>query len=194
LRKIHGPFYKKKNANLTLTPLILKALVDVLKEYPVFNGSIDLDTNEYVLKNYYHFGVAVDTEQGLLVPVLRDVDKKGLLELSIEVEQLADRARQRKIALEEMQGGTFTVSNQGGIGGGHFTPIINAPEVAILGIGRGVDQAVIRSQRPDKRMILPLSLSYDHRVIDGADAARFISAFVARLGAFRESEFRLTQL
>jgi len=165
--------------------------VDVLKQYPVFNASFDPDTNELVLKNYYHFGIAVDTEQGLLVPVLRDVDKKSLFDLSVELEQLAARARERKVNLEEMQGGTFTISNQGGIGGGHFTPIINAPEVAILGIGRGSEQSILRTKTPERRMILPLALSYDHRVIDGADAARFITAFVKRLDSFLESEVRL---
>lgn len=191
-RKIHLPFYKKRNAHLTLTPFILKALVDLLRKYPVFNASLDSSTNELVYKSYYHFGIAVDTEYGLLVPVLRDVDKKSLLELSVELVDLAERARNRKIPLEEMQGGTFTISNQGGIGGGHFTPIINTPEVAILGIGRGGLKPVSRSSRTEKRMILPLALSYDHRVIDGADAARFITGLIDRLAGFKESEIRLT--
>jgi pyruvate dehydrogenase E2 component (dihydrolipoamide acetyltransferase) len=191
LRKIYGPIYKKKNVNLTITPFLLRALVDVLKKYPVFNASIDPDTHELVLKQYYHFGIAVDTEQGLLVPVLRDVDKKSMYDLSTELEQLAARARERKVSPEEMQGGTFTISNQGGIGGGHFTPIINAPEVAILGIGRGSEQSVFRTQRPERRVMLPLALSYDHRVIDGADAARFMTVLVARLDSFRETELRL---
>jgi pyruvate dehydrogenase E2 component (dihydrolipoamide acetyltransferase) len=193
LRKIYGPIYKKKNVSLTITPFLLKALVDVLKKYPVFNASLDSGTNELVFKNYYHFGIAVDTEQGLLVPVLRDVDKKSMFEISGELEQLATRARERKVNLDEMQGGTFTVSNQGGIAGGHFTPIINTPEVAILGVGRGSEQSVFRTQRAERRIMLPLALSYDHRVIDGADAAKFITALIARLDSFRESELRLTQ-
>jgi pyruvate dehydrogenase E2 component (dihydrolipoamide acetyltransferase) len=191
LRKIYSPFYEKKGAHLTLTPFLIKAVVDVLQTHPEFNGSLDSSRGEFVYKSYYHFGIAVDTEQGLLVPVIRDVDKKDLLQLSHELKDLADRARQRKVSLEEMQGGTFTISNQGGIGGRHFTPIINTPEVAILGTGRGVEKSVIRRQRTEKRTLLPLALSYDHRAIDGAGAARFITDLVHRLQEFRESEVRL---
>jgi len=192
-RKIHSPYYKKKNANLTLTPFILKALVDVLKDHPMFNASLDPGSNEIVYKDYFHLGIAVDTEHGLLVPVIRDVDRKTLLDLSLELSDLAERARTRKVTLEEMQGGSFTISNQGGIGGGLFTPIINAPEVAILGIGRGSEQPVFRTLRPEKRSMLPLALSYDHRLIDGADAARFMVALNERLGNFKESELKLKQ-
>src|SRR5207245_8981472 len=122
----------------------------------------------------HHIGVAVDTESGLIVPVIRDVGKKSLLDLSKELEDLAKKARDRKISSEELNGGTFTISNQGGIGGAHFTPIVNKPEVAILGLGRGAMKAVVRGDKIEPRLMLPLALSYDHRVIDGGAAARFV--------------------
>jgi pyruvate dehydrogenase E2 component (dihydrolipoamide acetyltransferase) len=181
LRKKYQKAYEKKGASLTLTPFIMKAVVETLKKHPIFNASMDEATDEIVYKNYYHLGIAVDTEQGLIVPVIRDVDKKSLLQLSIELQDIAERTRQRKISLEEMQGGTFTISNQGGIGGAHFTPIINKPEVAILGVGRGSLQAVVRDKKIVQRMVVPLGLSYDHRVIDGGNAARFITDFCEAL-------------
>src|SRR5204863_3661469 len=125
---------------------------------------------ELVLKDYVHIGVAVDTEAGLIVPVLRDVDKSNLVQLSKELEELATKARERKVSGEELKGGTFTISNQGGIGGAHFTPIVNKPEVAILGMGRGAMKAVVRDKQIEGRLMLPLALSYDHRVIDGGAA------------------------
>ena len=140
------------------------------------------------MKDYYHIGLAVDTEQGLIVPVLRDVDKKNLVELSKEVTELAEKARSRKISLEELKGGSFTISNQGGIGGAHFTPIINKPEVAILGLGRGALKPVVRDKKIEPRLLLPLGLSYDHRVNDGADAARFMMDLVQVLENFPEQE------
>jgi pyruvate dehydrogenase E2 component (dihydrolipoamide acetyltransferase) len=191
VRKKYEKAYEKKNAHLTLTPFILKAVVETLKKHPMFNASIDEATGEIVYKHYYHIGIAVDTEQGLIVPVIRDVDKKSLLELSIELQELAERTRQRKVSLEEMQGGTFTISNQGGIGGAHFTPIINTPEVAILGIGRGSLQPVVLGKKIVQRMIVPLGLSYDHRLIDGANAARFITDFVQALQHFDEKAVKL---
>ncbi len=191
LREKHAPAYKNKGAHLTLTPFVMKALVSMLKKYPVFNASMDLVTDEIVYKEYYHFGIAIDTEQGLIVPVVRDVDKKSLFDLGFELQHLAERARQRKVSLEEMQGGTFTISNQGSIGGGHFTPIINIPEVAILGVGRGSINSVVRSGKMEKRTMLPLALSYDHRVIDGADAARFVAALVEQLASFNEVDVKL---
>ncbi len=191
LRKKYQKTYEQKKANLTLTPFILKAVVETLKKHPMFNASIDEATSEIVYKHYYHIGIAVDTEQGLIVPVLRDVDKKSLLELSVELQELAERTRQRKVSLEEMQGGTFTISNQGSIGGAHFTPIINTPEVAILGIGRGALQPVVRGKKVVQRMIVPLGLSYDHRLIDGADAARFITDFVQALQSFSEQSVKI---
>ncbi|HXV19309.1 MAG TPA: 2-oxo acid dehydrogenase subunit E2, partial [Candidatus Omnitrophota bacterium] len=169
---------EKKGAALTLTSFILKAAVEALKKYPQFNASLDESAQELVLKSYYHLGVAVDTEQGLIVPVLRDVDKKSMLELSKELAQLAEKTRQRKVSLDDLKGGTFTISNLGGIGGSHFTPIINKPEVAILGVGHGVDK-------------LPIALSYDHRVIDGADGARFIRAIAEALENFKEKAVKI---
>lgn len=191
LRKKYQKAYEKKKASLTLTPFILKAVVETLKKHPTFNASLDEATGEIVYKHYYHIGIAVDTEQGLIVPVIRNVDKKNLLELSIELQELAERTRQRKVNLEEMQGGTFTISNQGSIGGAHFTPIINTPEVAILGIGRGMLQPVVKGKKVVPRMIVPLGLSYDHRLIDGADAARFITDVVHTLENFSEQMLKL---
>jgi pyruvate dehydrogenase E2 component (dihydrolipoamide acetyltransferase) len=191
LRKKYQKAYEKKKANLTLTPFIMKAVVETLKKHPMFNASMDEATEEIVYKNYYHLGVAVDTEQGLIVPVIRDVDKKNLLAISLELQDIAERTRQRKISLEEMQGGTFTISNQGGIGGAYFTPMINKPEVAILGIGRGSLQAVVKDKKIQQRMVIPLGLSYDHRVIDGGNAARFITDFVQALQTFPEKHVKI---
>ena len=193
LRKKHGPAYEKKKAHLTLTPLIMKALVAALKAHPKLNASLDEATDEIVFKNYYNIGIAVDTEQGLIVPVIRDVDRKSLLDLARELEELAARTRERKVSLEEMQGGTFTISNQGGIGGAHFTPIINKPEVAILGLGRGAVRAVVQKNTVTRRTLLPLGLSYDHRVIDGGDAARFITDLVGCIQGFKEADVRLSK-
>jgi len=191
LRKKYAAAYEKQGARLTLTPLILKALAGVLKKHPIFNSSLDEVANEIVLKEYYHIGIAVDTEQGLIVPVLRDVDKKSVLDLSKELEQLAQKARDRKVSGDELKGGTFTVSNQGAIGGAHFTPIVNKPEVAILGLGRGEMKPVARDGKVEIRMLTPLGLSYDHRVIDGGTAARFIVDLVAALQDFAEDAVKL---
>jgi pyruvate dehydrogenase E2 component (dihydrolipoamide acetyltransferase) len=191
LRKKFAAAYEKKGARLTLTPLVLKALVGTLKKHPIFNSSLDEAANEIVLKEYYHIGIAVDTEQGLIVPVLRDVDKKSVLDLSKELEQLAQKARDRKVSGDELKGGTFTISNQGAIGGAHFTPIVNKPEVAILGLGRGAMKPVARDGKVEIRMLTPLALSYDHRVIDGGTAARFIVDLVAALQDFPEAEVKI---
>jgi pyruvate dehydrogenase E2 component (dihydrolipoamide acetyltransferase) len=191
LRKKFAPAYEKQGARLTLTSFALKAVATALKAHPIFNSSLDLGASEIVLKNYYHIGVAVDTEQGLIVPVIRDVDKKSLLQLSREINEAAEKARDRKVTAEELKGGTFTVSNQGGIGGGHFTPIVNAPEVAILGLGRGAMKAVVREGKIEARMMMPMGLSYDHRVIDGGSAARFIVDLVAAFEGFKESDVKL---
>src|SRR6266850_3596031 len=173
LRKKYAPAYEQKGARLTLTSFALKIVADTLKNHAAFRSSLDEAAQEIVSKDYYHIGVAVDTEAGLIVPVIRDVNKKSILDLSKELEELAKRARDRKISAEELKGGVFTISNQGGIGGAHFTPIINKPEVAILGLGRGSTQAVVRQNKVEARVMLPIALSYDHRVIDGGLAARF---------------------
>jgi pyruvate dehydrogenase E2 component (dihydrolipoamide acetyltransferase) len=191
LRKKFAPKYEKKGVRLTLTPLVLKALVETLKQHPIFNSSLDEAANEVVFKGYYHIGIAVDTEQGLIVPVLRDVDKKSVLDLSKELELLAQKARDRKVSGDELKGGTFTVSNQGAIGGAHFTPIVNKPEVAILGLGRGALKPVARDGKVEIRMMTPLGLSYDHRVIDGGAAARFIVDLVAALQNFKEDAVKI---
>jgi pyruvate dehydrogenase E2 component (dihydrolipoamide acetyltransferase) len=191
LRKKFAPKYGKKGVRLTLTPLVLKALVGTLKQHPVFNSSLDEAANELVIKEYYHIGIAVDTEQGLIVPVIRDVDKKSVLDLSKELEQLAQKARERKVSGDELKGGTFTISNQGAIGGAHFTPIVNKPEVAILGLGRGALKPVARDGKVEIRMMTPLGLSYDHRVIDGGEAARFIVDLVAALQDFNEDAVKI---
>ena len=173
LRKKFAAAYEAKGVKLTLTPFVLKAVADTLKKHPVFNSSLDEVAGEIVIKEYIHLGIAVDTEQGLMVPVIRDVDKKSLLDLAKELEHLAAKARDRKITADEMKGGTFTISNQGAIGGAHFTPIVNLPEVAILGLGRGALKPVVRDGKIEARLLTPVALSYDHRVIDGGSAARF---------------------
>ena len=190
LRKKFAANYEAQGAKLTLTPFALKAVVAALKQHPVFNASLDEAASEIVFKEYFHLGLAVDTDQGLLVPVLRDVDKKSLLQLSKEVNELAEKARERKITLDEMKGGTFTISNQGGIGGGHFTPIVNKPEVAILGLGRAALKAVVKDKQIQQRLLLPVCLSYDHRVIDGGTAARFTVDLLQAFEGFTEADLK----
>jgi pyruvate dehydrogenase E2 component (dihydrolipoamide acetyltransferase) len=158
---------------LTITAFALKAAAIALRQFPQFNSSLDQAAGQLVFKKYYHLGVAVDTDRGLLVPVLRDVDRRSIRELAQELATVAERARQKKLPVEEMRGGTFTITNLGGIGGTGFSPIVNYPEVAILGLSRSCLQPVVREGQIVPRLLLPLSLSYDHRVIDGADAARF---------------------
>ena len=167
-----------------LTPLafIIKACVIALKEMPVFNTSLSVDGKSLVYKSYFHIGFAADTPQGLLVPVIRDVDLKDVMSIAGELGALSEKARAGKLTADEMQGGTFTVSSLGGIGGTTFTPIINAPEVAILGVGRSSYQPVYRDGEFEPRLILPLSLSYDHRVIDGATGVRFTTFLASVLG------------
>lgn len=164
---------ESKGPKLTVTAFVLRACAVALREFPTFNASIDLSSGRLILKRYYHLGVAVDTEGGLLVPVLRDVDSKHVRELAEELNAIAQRARDRKLDAAELKGGTFTITNLGGIGGTAFTPIINWPEVAILGLSRSRLEPVVRGGQIVPRLMLPLSLSYDHRVIDGAAAARF---------------------
>lgn len=159
---------------LTVTAIVVKIIAAALKIFPQFNASVDMANHEVIYKQYYHIGVAVDTERGLLVPVIRDVDRKNIIHLAVELTQLAERARTRKTTLEEMQGGTFTVTNLGGLGGTNFAPIVNTPEVAILGMSRSSMEPVYRDGQFVPRLMLPLSLSYDHRLIDGADGVRFL--------------------
>jgi pyruvate dehydrogenase E2 component (dihydrolipoamide acetyltransferase) len=191
LRKKYATAYEQKGARLTLTSFALKVVAETLKKHPAFNSSLDEAAQEIVTKEYYHIGVAVDTETGLIVPVIRDADKKNLLDLSKELEDLAKKARDRKISAEELKGGTFTISNQGGIGSAHFTPIVNKPEVAILGLGRGAMKAVVRDSKIEPRLMLPIAISYDHRVIDGGVAARFAVDLVKGFEKFDEAGVKL---
>lgn len=174
LRKGYAGKAEAAGGKLTMTAIALKFVAAALKVFPQFNASVDMEKDEIVLKKYIHIGVAVDTERGLLVPVIRDVDRKNIIELSVELSEMAEKARNRKLGLDDMQGGTFTITNLGGIGGTAFTPIINWPEVAILGLSRGRKEPVLVEGEFVPRLMLPLSLSYDHRLIDGADAARFL--------------------
>ena len=176
LRKKYATPVEAAGGNLTVTSIAVKVLAAALRTFPQFNASIDMAADEIVLKKYVNIGVAVDTDRGLLVPVIRNADQKNIVQLSVELAQLSEKARTRKIALEDMQGGCFSISNLGGIGGTYFTPIVNAPEVAILGISRARMEPVYDKATGGftPRFMLPLSLSYDHRVIDGADGIRFL--------------------
>lgn len=191
LRKKFAAAYEAKGTKLTLTPLVLKAVAATLKQHPIFNSSLDEVANEIVFKEYIHLGIAVDTDAGLIVPVLRNVDKQSVFDLAKGLEQLAQKARDRKVTADELKGGTFTISNQGAIGGAHFTPIVNKPEVAILGLGRGAMKPVVRDGKVEVRIMTPLGLSYDHRAIDGGAAARFIVDLVTALQDFSEDAVRL---
>jgi len=186
LRKKYSEAFEKKGARLTLTSFALKIVAGALRQHPVFNTSLDESSDDVIYKEYCHIGLAVDTEQGLIVPVLRDVDKKDVLTISKEMNDIAAKTRDRKITLEEMQGGCFTISNQGGIGGGHFTPVINRPETAILGLGRGAMKAVVREGKIEPRLMLPMALAYDHRVIDGGAAVRFMLELIKGFENFDE--------
>jgi pyruvate dehydrogenase E2 component (dihydrolipoamide acetyltransferase) len=176
LRKRLSPRTEAAGGKLTVTAILLKILAVALKVHPKFAASLDMARREIFYKKYIHIGVAVDSERGLLVPVIRDVDRKNILQIAVELTALSLRARSGKLGLEEMQGGTFTLTNLGGIGGGFFTPIINGPEVAILGVGRSGMEPVCGAKDSlcAPRSMLPLSLSYDHRLIDGADGVRFL--------------------
>jgi pyruvate dehydrogenase E2 component (dihydrolipoamide acetyltransferase) len=182
LRKRINPRAEKRGAKVTMTAILLKIAAAALKQFPKFNASIDTATNEVIYKEYIHIGVAVDTPTGLLVPVVRDVDKKGVIALAAELGEIAAKARDRKLTPEEMQGASFTISNLGGIGGTGFTPIVNWPEVAIMGVSRSSIEPVWSAEKStfEPRNVMPFSLSYDHRLIDGADAARFCR-FVAEM-------------
>jgi pyruvate dehydrogenase E2 component (dihydrolipoamide acetyltransferase) len=185
-------FRKTQNAELVksgqkLTPLafMVAACVSALKQFPQFNASIEPDYKNLILKKYYNIGVAVETPDGLVVPVIKDADKKGIVELATETATLAQQARDKKLPIDSMQGATFTISSLGGIGGSHFTPIVNAPEVAILGVSKSKMTPVWNGDKFEPRMMLPLSLSYDHRAIDGAEAARFTNYLSAALADLR---------
>ena len=190
LRKKHAGAYEKKGAHLTLTSFLLFVLARALKKHPRANSSLDEFSQEIIYKDYIHIGVAVDTEGGLIVPILRNVDQKSLLQLSEELHTLTEKTRQRKISIEELQGGTFTISNQGSIGGSHFTPIIYAPQVAILGVGQGQAKPVAVDGKIAIRTILPVCLAYDHRALDGADAVRFLKDVVAGVETFDEADLK----
>ena len=169
-------------SKLTVTAILLKIIAAALKNFPQFNSSIDMETKEIIYKKYFNIGIAVDTERGLMVPVIKEVDKKNINDLSAEMGELAQKARDKKISLEELQGGCFTITNLGGIGGTAFTPVINSPEVAILGVSRGSYEPVYNGYGVfEPRLMLPLSLSYDHRIIDGADAVRFLRWVIGAL-------------
>src|SRR5215813_455067 len=182
-QRYDAPRVQSAGGKLTVTAIVLKVVAAALKRFPQFNASIDMTAHEVIHKAYYHIGVAVDTDRGLLVPVIRNVEQKNILELSVELTQLAERARGRKTTLEELQGGTFTITNLGGLGGTNFTPIINAPEVAILGLARSSMEPVYGDSTGQfaPRLMLPLALSYDHRLIDGADGVRFLRWVVEAL-------------
>lgn len=191
LRKKHAPLFEKKGGHLTLTAFLLVVLSRALRKHPRANASLDEANQEIIYKDYCHIGVAVDTEGGLIVPILRDADRKNLLQISSELHALTEKTRQRKVTIEELQGGTFTISNQGSIGGSYFTPIIYAPQVAILGVGRSQDKPVIIDGKIAVRTILPLCLAYDHRALDGADAVRFLKDVIASVEGFNEAELKL---
>ncbi|MGM0667826.1 MAG: dihydrolipoamide acetyltransferase family protein [Bacteroidota bacterium] len=164
----------KEGARLTVTAVLMKITTLALQKFPGFNASLDMETGKIIYKHYINIGVAVDTSRGLLVPVIKDADKKSLEEISVELAELAQKVRDKKVSLEELQGGTFTISNLGGIGGTAFTPIVYPPQVAILGVSRAAYKKIYVNGKFKKRLVIPLSLSYDHRVIDGADGARFL--------------------
>jgi len=174
MRKQFGKKVEEAGGKLTVTSILLKVIGSALKVFPQFNASVDMEKNELIFKKYVNIGVAVDTDRGLLVPVIRDVDKKNITQLSVELAEISKKARDRKLGLEDMQGGCFSISNLGGIGGTYFTPIVNSPEVAILGISKAVHEPVYVNGAFEPRLMMPLSLSYDHRIIDGADGIRFL--------------------
>ena len=182
-RVLSNKEHEKSGIKITMLAFLIKACVSALKKFPDFNASLDGD--ELVYKQYYHIGFAADTPSGLMVPVIKDADKKGILEISAEMSDLAKKARDGKLGPAQMTGACFTISSLGGIGGRYFTPIINAPEVAILGVCKSSIQPVWSGQAFEPRLMLPLSLSWDHRVIDGAQAARFNAHLAQILADFR---------
>ncbi len=174
LRKQFGEKVEEAGGKLTVTAVLLKVLASALKVFPQFNSSVDMEKNEIVYKKFVNIGIAVDTDRGLLVPVIRDVDKKNIIQLSVELVEISKKARDKKLSLDDMQGGCFTISNLGGIGGTYFTPIINSPEAAIIGVSRSAYEPIYIDEKFEPRLKMPLALSYDHRIIDGADGIRFL--------------------
>ena len=174
LRKQFAKRVEETGGKLTITAILIKVIEYALKKYPQFNASVDMVKKKVIFKKYYNIGIAADTDRGLLVPVIKNVNQKNIIQLSVELTELSKKARDRKLSLEEMQGGNFSISNLGGIGGTGFTPVVNSPEVAILGVSRSAIELVYMDGELKPRLMLPLSLSYDHRLIDGADAARFL--------------------
>ena len=174
LRKKYADRATKAGGKLTMAVMVVKVVASALKAFPKFNASVDMDKREIIYKDYVNVGIAVATDRGLLVPVLRDTDKKNMVEIAGEVSEIAQKAREGNVALDDLQGGTFTVTNLGSIGGTHFCPIINWPEVAILGMGRAQMAAGFEGEELKPKIYLPLSLSYDHRIIDGAEGAKFL--------------------
>lgn len=173
-RQKHKAAFEKRGQKLTVTVLLLKVVTYALQRFPKFNSSLDLESKEIIYKHFYNVGVAADTERGLLVPVIKNTERKSLTQLAGELGELAEKARNNKLQLDEMQGGNFTISNLGGIGGTGFTPIVYAPQVAIMGVSEAQYKQVYKDGEFQKRLVMPLSLSYDHRVIDGAEGARFL--------------------
>ena len=174
LRKKYSNMTEAKGGKLTVTSILVKICSAGLLKFPEFNSSIDLNKNEIIYKKYVNIGIAVDSERGLLVPVIKDADKKSITDLSAELSSLSEKVRNKKITPDEMEGGNFTISNLGGIGGNGFTPIVYSPQVAILGVSRAATEPLYINEKFEPRLMLPLSLTYDHRIIDGADAARFL--------------------
>ena len=174
-RKKYSAMVEKKGGKMTMTALLVKLVSVALKQFPAFNASIDLKNNEIIYKKYIHIGIAVDTDRGLLVPVIKDADKKSIIDISVELTELAKKTRDKKISPDELDGGTFTISNLGGIGGTSFTPIVYSPQVAILGVSKAAMEQVWSDNKFKPKLMMPLTLSYDHRAIDGADGARFLT-------------------
>jgi pyruvate dehydrogenase E2 component (dihydrolipoamide acetyltransferase) len=186
-RKANSADTEKRGFKLTMLAFLVKACVTALRQFPQLNASLDKSGENLVVKKYYHIGVAVDTPDGLVVPVIRDCDRKGVFDLAKELADVSKLARERKLRPGDLQGGSFSISSLGGIGGTAFTPIINAPEVAILGVSRAATRPAWNGREFAPRLMLPLSLSYDHRVIDGATAARFTSTLASVLSDIRKS-------
>jgi len=180
-RKLFSKRVEEEGGKLTVTAILLKVVGSALKLFPKFNASVDMERSEIIYKKFYNIAVAVDTDRGLLAPVIRDVDKKNMIELSVELTRISEKARNKKITVEELQGGTFTISNLGVIGGSYFSPVIYAPDVALLGVSRANIEPVFINDKFEPRLMLPLSLSYDHRIIDGADAVRFLRWIIEAL-------------